>query len=35
MSILFRFNGFVSDVVRINVKQSFRQFSPVTEVKSL
>jgi adenine-specific DNA-methyltransferase len=32
---VFRDNGFVSDVVKINVVQIFRQISPKTEVKSI
>jgi adenine-specific DNA-methyltransferase len=32
---VFRDNGFVSDVVKINVVQIFRQVSPKTEVKSI
>jgi adenine-specific DNA-methyltransferase len=32
---IFRDNGFVSDAVKINVEQIFRQLSPTTEVKSL
>ncbi|MBK1621097.1 type III restriction endonuclease subunit M [Lamprobacter modestohalophilus] len=35
LRVVFRDNGFVSDAVKINVKQIFRQLSPVTEVKSL
>lgn len=32
---VFRDNGFVSDAVKINVKQIFRQLSPNTDVKSI
>lgn len=32
---VFRDNGFVSDAVKINVEQIFRQLSPTTEVKSI
>ncbi len=35
MRIVFRDNGFVSDAVKINVEQIFRQLSPSTEVKSI
>lgn len=35
MRVVFRDNGFVSDAVKINVEQIFRQLSPSTEVKSL
>lgn len=35
MRIVFRDNGFVSDAVKINVEQIFRQLSPATEVKSI
>lgn len=35
LRVVFRDNGFVSDAVKINVEQVFRQLSPVTEVKSL
>lgn len=35
LRVVFRDNGFVSDAVRINVEQIFRQLSPGTEVKSL
>ncbi|WP_242475680.1 hypothetical protein [Thiohalocapsa halophila] len=35
LRVLFRDNGFVSDAVKINVEQIFRQLSLVTEVKSL
>ena len=35
LRVVFRDNGFVSDAVKINVEQIFRQLSPVTEVKSL
>lgn len=33
--IVFRDNGFVSDSVKINVEQIFRQLSPATDVKSI
>lgn len=32
---VFRDNGFVSDAVKINVEQIFRQLSPTTEVKAI
>ena len=32
---VFRDNGFVSDAVKINVEQVFRQLSPGTDVKSI
>lgn len=35
LRVVFRDNGFVSDAVKINVEQIFRQLSPGTEVKSL
>ncbi len=35
LRVVFRDNGFVSDAVKINVEQIFRQVSPVTEVKSI
>ena len=35
LRVVFRDDGFVSDAVKINVEQIFRQLSPVTEVKSL
>ena len=35
LRIVFRDNGFVSDAVKINVEQIFRQLSPTTEVKSI
>lgn len=35
LRVVFRDNGFVSDAVKINVEQIFRQLSPVTEVKAL
>jgi len=35
LRVVFRDNGFVSDAVKINVEQIFRQLSPTTEVKSL
>lgn len=35
LRVVFRDNGFVSDAVKINVEQIFRQLSPGTEVKSI
>ena len=35
LRVVFRDNGFVSDAVKINVEQIFRQRSPTTEVKSI
>ena len=35
MRVVFRDTGFVSDAVKINVEQIFRQLSPGTEVKSI
>lgn len=35
VKVVFRDNGFVSDAVKINVTQIFRQLSPTTEVKSI
>ena len=35
MRVVFRGNGFVSDAVKINVDQVFRQLSPATDVKSI
>lgn len=35
MRVVFRDNGFVSDAVKINVEQIFRQLSPATDVKSI
>ncbi len=35
MRIVFRDNGFVSDAVKINAGQIFRQLSPATDVKSI
>ncbi len=35
MRVVFRDNGFVSDAVKINVDQIFRQLSPSTAVKSI
>lgn len=35
LRVLFRDNGFVSDAVKINVEQVFRQLSPGTDVKSI
>jgi adenine-specific DNA-methyltransferase len=35
LRVVFRDNGFISDAVKINVEQIFRQLSPATEVKSI
>lgn len=35
LRVVFRDTGFVSDAVKINVEQIFKQLSPVTEVKSI
>lgn len=35
LRVVFRDNGFVSDAVKINVEQVFRQMSPGTDVKSI
>ncbi|WP_138379482.1 site-specific DNA-methyltransferase [Luteithermobacter gelatinilyticus] len=35
LRVVFRDNGFVSDAVKINVEQIFRQLSPTTEVKAI
>jgi adenine-specific DNA-methyltransferase len=35
LRMVFRDNGFVSDVVKINVEQIFRQLSPNTDIKSI
>ncbi len=35
LRVVFRDNGFVSDAVKINVEQAFRQISPGTDVKSI
>ncbi|MGO3929924.1 site-specific DNA-methyltransferase [Rhodopseudomonas pseudopalustris] len=35
LRVVFRDNGFVSDAVKINVEQVFRQISPATDVKSI
>ncbi len=35
LRVIFRDNGFVSDAVKINVEQIFRQLSPITEVKAI
>ena len=35
LRVVFRDNGFVSDAVKINVTQIFRQLSPSTEVKAI
>jgi adenine-specific DNA-methyltransferase len=35
LRVVFRDNGFVSDAVKINVEQVFRQLSPSTDVKSI
>jgi len=35
LRVVFRDNGFVSDAVKINVEQIFRQLSPTTDVKTI
>ena len=35
LRVVFRDNGFISDAMKINVEQVFRQLSPTTEVKSI
>lgn len=35
LRVVFRDNGFVSDAVKINVEQIFRQLSPSTEVRAI
>lgn len=35
LRVVFRDNGFVSDAVKINVEQIFRQLSPTTEVRAI
>ena len=35
LRVVFRDNGFVSDSVKINVEQIFRQLSPATDIKSI
>jgi adenine-specific DNA-methyltransferase len=35
LRVVFRDNGFVSDAVKINVEQIFKQMSPGTDVKSI
>ncbi len=35
LRVVFRDNGFVSDALKINVEQIFRQLSPTTEVKAI
>jgi len=35
LRVVFRDNGFLSDAVRINVEQIFRQLSPSTDVKTI
>lgn len=35
VKVVFRDNGFVSDAVKINVEQVFRQLSPSTDVRSI
>ncbi|WBU41718.1 site-specific DNA-methyltransferase [Marinobacter alkaliphilus] len=35
LRVVFRDNGFVSDAVKINVEQIFRQLSPTTELRAL
>jgi adenine-specific DNA-methyltransferase len=33
--VVFRDTGFVSDAVKINVQQIFKQLSPMTDVKAI
>jgi adenine-specific DNA-methyltransferase len=35
LRVVFRDNGFLSDAVKVNVDQIFRQLSPGTDVKSI
>jgi adenine-specific DNA-methyltransferase len=35
LRVVFRDNGFVSDAVKVNVEQIFRQISPGTDIKSI
>ena len=35
LRVVFRDNGFLSDAVKINVEQIFKQMSPGTEVKAI
>ena len=35
LRVVFRDGGFVSDAVKINVEQIFKQMSPGTDVKSI
>jgi adenine-specific DNA-methyltransferase len=35
LRVVFRDNGFVSDAVKINVEQIFKQLSPMTDVKAI
>ena len=35
LRVVFRDNGFVSDAIKINVEQIFRQLSPTTDVKAI
>jgi hypothetical protein len=35
LQVVFRDSGFVSDAVKINVEQIFKQMSPHTEVKAI
>ena len=35
LRVVFRDNGFVSDSVKINVEQIFKQLSPMTDVKAI
>ena len=35
LRVVFRDNGFVSDSVKINVEQIFKQLSPLTDVKAI
>ncbi len=35
LRVVFRDHGFISDAVKINVEQIFRQLSPTTDVKTI
>lgn len=35
LRVVFRGNGFISDAVKMNVEQIFRQLSPATDIKSI
>jgi adenine-specific DNA-methyltransferase len=35
LRVVFRDTGFVSDAVKINVQQIFKQLSPMTDVKAI